>query len=64
MKSLARIGRENAEQKGDVARLLVNGLEHLDRVMKRVLLAELMLLAGRDLGKDTGPWREWAYRMP
>ncbi len=62
--SLARIGETHAEQKGRVARLLVDAMDRMTNTMRNNAIFELSRLAGRNLGNDTSPWREWAYRMP
>ena len=64
MTSLVRIGRQHAEQKGRVARLLVDAMDRVTPSLRANMLVELTLLAERNLGNDSQPWREWAYRMP
>lgn len=62
--SLARIGRQTDERKGDVARLLVDSLEYLRGPLKRHVVTELNGLSRTPYGNDMGAWRDWAYRMP
>ena len=62
--ALVRIGREHAEDKGRVARILVDALDRVDNDQRPRMVHELSLLAQRNYGEDTEPWREWAYRMP
>jgi len=62
--ALARIGREHVEKKGVVARLLVDALDRVERSQRPWLIRELMRLADRNLGEESDPWREWAYRLP
>jgi len=64
MTALVHIGLEHAEEKGRVARLLVDALDRLKGSLRQNLIFELSRLADRNLGNDTSPWREWAYRMP
>ena len=62
--ALSRIGRENPERKGEIARLLVDALDEVEPKRRGHLLRELSLLAGRNLGEESTLWREWAYNMP
>jgi hypothetical protein len=62
--SLARIGREHAEQKGTVARALAGALDQVRPDRRVHLLGALHWLAGVDLGEDTRPWLEWAHKLP
>lgn len=64
MTALVRIGREHHEEKGQVARILVDALDRVEEDQRPRLVYELSLLAERNFGDDTEPWREWAYRMP
>jgi HEAT repeat protein len=62
--SLARIGREHAEQKGRVARALAGALDQVRADRRLHLLGALRHLAGDNLGEDAGPWLEWAHKLP
>jgi HEAT repeat protein len=62
--ALARIGRQNLEQKGTVARALAGGLEEVGADRRAHLLGALRWLAEEDLGEDAGPWLEWAFKLP
>lgn len=62
--SLARIGREHAEQKGTVARALASALDQVRADRRGHILGALRWLAGVDLGEDARPWLEWAHKLP
>ncbi len=62
--ALARIGRLQPEHKGAVARHLVDSLDRVRADRRQHVLNALVWMSDRNLGEDTGPWREWAYRLP
>lgn len=63
--ALLLIGLNEAnQQRGAVARLLVGALDHMDPESRPRLHHVLVQLAGGDFGRESGPWREWAYRLP
>jgi HEAT repeat protein len=62
--SLASIASQHLEEKGRVARLLVDALDRVKPSHASRIRSELSLLRGSDLGDDIEPWKEWAYRMP
>ncbi len=62
--SVVSIGRLHPEKKGEAARVLADALDRVSSSQRTLLVRELSRLSGKDLGPDTAPWREWAYRMP
>jgi HEAT repeat protein len=63
--SLGHLGRSHLEDKGPVARGLVDALDRLRHETRPWCLTQLVLLNdGVSLGEEAGPWREWAYRLP
>ncbi|NOT30381.1 MAG: HEAT repeat domain-containing protein [Planctomycetes bacterium] len=62
--SLARIGREHAEQRGATARALAGALDRVRTDRRAHVLGALRWLHRGDLGEDARPWREWAHKLP
>lgn len=62
--ALGRIGRDHLEEKGNVARLMVAALERAKKAERAPLIHELTRLRDADLGDETEPWKEWAFRLP
>jgi len=62
--SLARIGIDNPELKGKVARLLADRLDRVRPTRRESLLYGLVLLAGRQMGDSSEVWQDWARRLP
>ena len=61
--SLARLGADEVYM-GTVARLMVAALDRVHPTSRNFVLNELRRLHKVDLGEDSEPWRDWAYRLP
>lgn len=62
-RSLGLMARDRNEA-GNVARQLVQVLDRVKPQHRAAVLVELVRLAGRNLGEETEPWREWAFGLP
>jgi hypothetical protein len=62
--ALAAIGRADLEQKGTVARLMVDAAVRRKSKERAMLLFELRRLSSTDYGDDVELWSEWAHRLP
>ncbi|MFT5285632.1 MAG: HEAT repeat protein [Planctomycetota bacterium] len=61
--SLARLGADKIYT-GSVARLMVAALDRVHPTHRNFVLNELRRLHKKDLGEESEPWRDWAYRLP
>jgi len=61
--ALAGLGKDETHT-GAAARLMVASLEKVHPTNRLRILHELKRLRGADLGEDSEPWRDWAYRLP
>ncbi len=61
--ALAGLGADESYT-GATARLMVASLEKVRPSHRVRILHELKRLHGSDLGEDSKPWRDWAYRLP
>jgi len=62
--ALVRLGRDNPELKGRVARLLADRLDLVRPSRRDTVLYGLVLLAGRQMGDSAEIWQDWARRLP
>ena len=62
--ALVWMGRQEPRSKGGVARGLTAELAEAKGTLQAQLLRGLTELAGISYGEDSGPWVEWAARLP
>jgi HEAT repeat protein len=62
--ALSAIGREALEQKGTVARLIMDAAVRRTQGLSDRILAEVRRMTDNDYGDDLKLWTEWAYRLP
>jgi hypothetical protein len=62
--ALARIGRDQQNLKGRVARLLSSRLDLVQPTRRETLLVGLVMLAETNLGEETEKWVDWAAKLP
>lgn len=62
--ALSAIGRESIEQKGKVARLMVDAAVRRSQELSDRILAEVRRMTDNDYADDLKLWTEWAYRLP
>ena len=63
-RALAFIGDQDPYKKGECARALCAALDKVDESIRARLLIYLQFLSGKNWGRDTEPWLEWAGRLP
>lgn len=63
-RSLAYVGREMPERKGDSARALTAALTEADKPLRTVLLRNLVALSEKNYGNDDEAWQAWSHRLP
>jgi len=62
--ALVRLGRDQPELKGRVARLLAGRLDLVRPTRRSTLLYALVLLSERQMGDSSEVWQDWARRLP
>jgi len=61
--ALRQIAQARPEARAAAARQLADGLDRVPLNVRGTLLAELVELSGVNLGAESRPWREWAFKL-
>ncbi|MEM7310587.1 MAG: HEAT repeat domain-containing protein [Planctomycetota bacterium] len=62
--ALGTIGLKVLEEKGKIARLLVDAAPRVQPSLRNTILGELARMSTDNYGEDLELWTEWAYRLP
>ena len=62
--ALSSIGRRKVEEKGKVARLLMDAASRRAPKYSDLILGEVRRLSDKNYGDDLELWTEWAHRLP